>query len=120
MAVARAPEKRGTKMVRSAPAPRKSRMLVPTMRPRASRSPSPNFCPSRMVVPMEKELTRPVMVIISWEPTATPDTSAAWAYLPTITRSTAPYRACRNNASRMGRQNLSRGPAMGPFVKSVS
>ena len=33
---------------------------------------------------------RPVTVCMIWEPTATPDTSWAWAYLPTTSRSTAP------------------------------
>ena len=65
MSPARNPDSSGTRTVSITPAAKKSRMLVPTIRPRASLSPSPSFCPSIMVVPMEKELTRPVMIIMS-------------------------------------------------------
>ena len=53
-------------------------------------SPMPIFCPKRMVVPMARELTTLDAVIMSWEPTDTPDTSCVAANLPTISRSTAP------------------------------
>ena len=65
-------------------------MLVPIILPQDSRSPSPSFCPSRMVVPMAKELMRLVTVIMICEPTATPETSSAVANFPTTSRSTAP------------------------------
>ena len=90
MAFASAPESSGTSAVIAAPTRKKVTALVPTMRPTEAWSPSPSFCPSRMVVPMAKELMRLVRVIMIWEPTATPDTSAAAAYRPTTIRSTAP------------------------------
>ena len=67
-------------------------MLVPMILPQASRSFSPIFWPSRIVVPMAKELTRCVAVIMTWEPTETPETSEVVPNLPTTSRSTAPYR----------------------------
>ena len=71
-----------------------------------------------MVVPMAKLATRPVMSIMIWEPVATADTSAEVVNCPTMSRSTAPYIACRNSAASTGSENRISGAAMGPVVKS--
>ena len=70
--------------------PTKSRTVAPMMRPPDFSSPMPIRCPSRIVVPMAMELTKLEAVIMSWEPTDTPETSCVAANLPTISRSTAP------------------------------
>ena len=90
MTDARVPESSGTSTVITAPIRKNATALVPMILPPDARSPSPIFWPSRMVVPMANELIRFVIVIMICEPTATPDTSAAAAYLPTTSRSTAP------------------------------
>ena len=90
MAEARVGDSSGSSPVSSTPIRKNTTMLVPMIRPPDSRSPSPIFCPNRIVVPMAKELMRLVTVSMICEPTATPETSAAVAYLPTTSRSTAP------------------------------
>ena len=90
MAPARVGARSGIAAVMTAPARRKTTVLVPMIRPLCSLSPAPIFWPSRIVVPMAKELMRLVIVCMIWEPTATPDTSCASPYFPTTSRSTAP------------------------------
>ena len=90
MTSASTPESSGTSTVITAPMRKNAAMLVPMILPPESRSPSPIFCPSKMVVPIANELMRFVTVIMICEPTATPETSAAVAYFPTTSRSTAP------------------------------
>ena len=51
---------------------------------------------------MAKLLTRLVSVIMICEPVDTADTSAGEANLPTMSRSTAPYIACKNRANSTG------------------
>ena len=69
---------------------RNRRIPLPTILPPSSGFRSPIFCPRRMVIPMARELTRFVMVIMIMDPVATADTSADSANFPTIIRSTAP------------------------------
>ena len=99
--------------------PKNRTMLVPMIFPQDLALPSPSFCPSRMVVPIASELISPVTVCMICEPIATPETSCAKANLPTTIRSTAPYSACKKSAKRIGIENLSSGPTMGPRVKSM-
>ncbi len=102
------------------PTAAKSRMLAPMVLPPSLLRPMPICWPSRMVAPMEKAEIMPVMVPISCEPVETADTSAELPYCPTISRSTAPYMACKIRASRTGKANLSKGSRMGPVVKLFS
>ena len=73
-----------------------------------------------MVAPMAKLLIRLVSVIMIWEPVDTADTSTAWANLPTIIKSTAPYIACRNSARKTGAMNRRSGDRIFPSVKLIS
>ena len=100
------------------PSTMNSKMLAPMTCPPSFTRPAPIFCPSRMVVPMAKLATSPVMSIMIWEPVATADTSAEVVNCPTMRRSTAPYIACRNSAASTGSENRISGAAMGPVVKS--
>ena len=77
-------------------------------------------CASKIVVPMAKLTTRPVIVIIICEPVETAETSSDWANLPTIRRSTAPYMACSSMAANTGSMNFSSGDKILPLVKSFS
>ena len=95
----------------------KSAMPVPITLPPTSLLPSPIFCPSNMVMPIEKLVSTNVRLCIIWLPVATPETSAVEANLPTISRSIAPYIACKNSARKTGYANLSSGPSIFPLVK---
>lgn len=95
-------------------------MAVPTVRPQFLRSPQPICWPSKIVVPMAKLLTRLVSVIIICEPVDTADTSAGEANLPTMSRSTAPYIACKNRANSTGSAKTISGCKILPWTKVFS
>ena len=83
-------DRSGSSRVSASPTRPKKAMLTPITLPQSFSARIPSFCPSRIVLPMARELMRPVTVIMICEPTATPETSAVAAYLPTTSRSTAP------------------------------
>ena len=89
------------------------------MWPPSSRFPLPICCPSKIVVPIAKLLIRFVSVVMICEPVDTADTSAEEANFPTISRSTAPYIACKNSANRTGNANKMSGCKIFPSVNDV-
>ena len=70
-------------------------------------------------MPIEKLTSILVRVIIICEPVDTAETSVFSANCPTTSRSTAPYIACKNIASRTGSMNLSSFESIAPLVKSL-
>lgn len=95
-------------------------MAAPTVRPPFLRSPQPICWPSKIVVPMAKLLTRLVSVIMICEPVDTADTSAGEANLPTMSRSTAPYIACKNRVNSTGSAKTISGCKILPWTKVFS
>ena len=114
---ARTPDSSGMAQVSTAPMATNRHTPAPTMRPPASASRSPTFWARKTVTPMAMLDTILVMVIIICDPVDTADTSSAPANLPTTSRSTAPYNACKNRASSTGSTNRSSGPRILPSVK---
>ena len=117
MIPARFPANNEISTVRIIPMDIKSIIPFATIFPPSEAFFSPIFCPKNTVMPMERELTRFVSVIIICDPVDTPDTSAGSANFPTIIRSTAPYSDCRNNANSTGIANLRSGASILPSVK---
>ena len=71
--------------------------------------------PTRMVMPMDKPVMTIVIVCKSILPT--PDTSAVSANCPTTSRSTPPYKACKNSVKSTGTAKRTRETSIFPSVK---
>ena len=111
--------KNGTRNASTSPSAANIKRPLPTILPPSSAFFSPIFCPSNIVIPMQRLLMRLVIVVIICEPVETAETSAEPANLPTTRRSTAPYIACKNRAIRTGPANFKRGATIFPSVKSI-
>lgn len=73
-----------------------------------------------IVAPDARLSIAPVMVCMTWLPTATPETLAASSNQPTTNKSAPPYSACKQLANKKGIANFSNTFGTLPRVKSSS
>ena len=90
---------------------------LPTTFPASFLFPSPSFWPINIVIPIVSPLIIAVIEDIIWLPVETAETSATLPNCPTISKSTAPYIVCKNNAISIGIVNFTKGENILPSVK---
>ena len=81
---------------------------------------SPIACPISTVTPMERPVITNVTRFRTWLPVETPDRPAVVPNLPTTSRSTAPYIACRTSEPNIGNMNFTSFFRILPEVKLLS